>query len=73
MLRKGGNFCIPSYFCLVAYKMSKDNPNLDTQVIMYLHPKYYRLFIADCHASICSKAEKAREILNKRYGKKEGK
>ena len=36
------------------------------QIISYLHPKYYRLFIADCFASISSKSKKAEDIITKR-------
>lgn len=53
--------------------MSEKNPNLNTQIITYVHPKYHKLFIADCHATISGKAEKLRQIINLSYDPKKQK
>lgn len=45
--------------------MSEKNPILDFQILSHVHPRYYRLFIADCYARISTKADRAEKIIMK--------
>lgn len=49
--------------------MSQKNPILDFQILSHIHPRYYKLFIADCFASISTKADKAEKIIMKQLDK----
>lgn len=42
-------------------------PWMERQVSTYLHPKYHKLFIADCHSNLAGKSETCAKILKMFY------
>lgn len=42
-------------------------PILERRLVTYPHPKYHRLFIADCYSSATGKAEHLERIIRKHY------
>ena len=47
--------------------MSNRNPILDRALITYPHPKYHKLFIAECHANSAGKSETLEKIIREHY------
>jgi hypothetical protein len=49
------------------YNMASNKPTLERQIITYVKPHYYKLFIADCRGSVSGKSDHCRQIIKQFY------